>query len=476
MTTRAKRLVVMLAGLLLVGAVGLQGLPYMIEHWVPGQYWSRLPSWAVASMGVNEDFLPAVANADAAVVDAAELLVFAEPTALPTATPSPTSEPTLTPTAVVMATEAVVEATAVPPTPTSPPPTATPLPTPIPLPATYRLPNMDGTMVEAQKFNNCGPTNLTLVLRNYGLEADQLEVASYLKPNDQDRNVSPWQISDYVNEETSLRSITRSNGSPELLKRLLFANFPVVIEKGYQPPESARASGWYGHYLTLFGYDDERGEYNTLDTFLGPFAERDVEPGHVWADGFPYSYEYIDEHWQQFNYTYYVVYTPAREQELFEVLGEEVLDDEQMWQATAVRAQDEIGADPENAFAWFNLGTALTRLGELTGETSYYENGATAFDRALGIGLPSRMLWYQHRPYIAYMKLGRYQDMLDLAEATLASPGGRNVEETYLYQGHALSLTGDLNGAARSFQQALELNEFFYPAQFALDYVNSIRN
>lgn len=48
---------------------------------------------------------------------------------------------------------------------------------------------------------------------------------------------------------------------------------------------------------------------------------------------------------------------------------------------------------------------------------------------------------------MAYMKLGRYQDMLDLAESTLFSQGGRNVEETYLYQGYALLFTGDVEGA-----------------------------
>jgi hypothetical protein len=59
------------------------------------------------------------------------------------------------------------------------------------------------------------------------------------------------------------------------------------------------------------------------------------------------------------------------------------------------------------------------------------------------LGLPPRILWYQFRPYIAYMRVGRYQDMLDLAEVTLSTQGGRNVEETYLYKGHALTFLGD---------------------------------
>ena len=67
------------------------------------------------------------------------------------------------------------------------------------------------------------------------------------------------------------------------------------------------------------------------------------------------------------------------------------------------------------------------------------------------------------------MKVGRYQDMLDLAEATLATQGGQNVEETYLYKGHALAFTGDAAGAADAYREALRLNKNFYPAQWALD-------
>jgi predicted negative regulator of RcsB-dependent stress response len=67
------------------------------------------------------------------------------------------------------------------------------------------------------------------------------------------------------------------------------------------------------------------------------------------------------------------------------------------------------------------------------------------------------------------MRVGRYQDMLDLADATLSTQGGRNVEETYLYKGHALVFLGDAAGAAAAYRQTLRLNKYFYPAQWALD-------
>ena len=140
-----------------------------------------------------------------------------------------------------------------------------------------------------------------------------------------------------------------------------------------------------------------------------------------------------------------------------------------MWQQAAQEAQTGINADPQNAFTWFNLGTNLTRLGELTGEAEFYENGAAAFDQAFIIGVPPRIVWYQFRPYIAYLKVGRYQDMVDLADTILETQGGRNVEETYLYKGHALAFLGGGVGAVEAYKQALHLNENFYPAQWALD-------
>ena len=116
-------------------------------------------------------------------------------------------------------------------------PTATPLPTStptaVPLPRQVRI---DGVDIIAQGFNNCGPTNLTINLNFYGNPTTQTEAAAFLKPNREDRNVSPWQMVDYVNERTDMRAFIASGGDLNLLKRLLAAGFPVVIEKGYELP------------------------------------------------------------------------------------------------------------------------------------------------------------------------------------------------------------------------------------------------
>ncbi len=345
--------------------------------------------------------------------------------------------------------------------PTSTPlPTLTPTvtPTPEPLPAKVRL---EGINRIQQSFNNCGPANLTQVLNWYGDETTQAIAAAYLKPNPEDRNVSPWQLSDYVNDFTSLRSTVHSNGTMEMLKKLLAAGFPVVIEKGYEP-ETLSSQGWYGHYLTVFGYDDDLQVIYSMDSYLK------VDPVNGRAD----SYDEFERYWQEFNYSFYVVYEPDQEAKVNTILGSELLEPLKMWENAALRAQDEIELDPENAFVWFNLGTSLTRMGELIGDSDFYSNGAAAFDQALALGLPPRMLWYEFRPYLAYMKMGRYDDMIALSDAVFATQGGLNVEETYLYRGHALLFQGDVAGATAAYQRALELNENFYPAEIALQSLN----
>ncbi len=464
MSKKARNIILFVVGLQLLLVIGLLTLPAVAQA-IPGRYrvalQERVPAASQVVEGVIDQVAPVATALPAAAngrtgdeVDIAALLAAA-PTVAATAVPLPTLEPTVE-TAVTANNDALT------PQPTEPPPpTPTHTPTPEPLPAAHFL---EGMGVIRQTFNNCGPANLTQVLNWYGDDITQEEIASYLKPSSEDRNVSPWQIADYVNEQTAgqFKASAFSGGTIELVKRLVAAGYPVVIEKGYELP----SSGWWGHYLTVYGYDDELAQFYTQDSYLGPWD----------GSGRPASYEEVEEYWPEFNETFYIVYEPEQEAEVLSILGPDYQNEETMWRMVAAKAQARVEAEPDNVFFWFDLGTAMTRLGEmvLEGNAEYYQAGAQAFDKAREIGLPPRMLWYQHRPYIAYDKVGRYQDVLDLANATLDTQGGRNVEETYWYKGHALAALGDLYGAQAAYQSALAVNENFYPAQISLDWVNSV--
>lgn len=481
MSNRVKTIILIIAGLQLVLVVGLLALPTVVGA-IPGRYRVWLQENHTSLSAVTEGVIDQVAPVATALpapgavadnrVDISSLITSAENQSSGTAgasgsetnpnivgaaaetqalaaAPESAELPTVAPTQETAAADATPEPTAEPTTTPTPAPTATPKP----LPPQAIIPDVG---VVRQSFNNCGPANLTQVLNWYGSDITQEDVASYLKPNPEDRNVSPWQIADYVNEfMPGYKAIARSGGDLDMLRRFMAAGFPVVIEKGYDLPES----GWWGHYLTLYGYDDAKEELYSQDSYLGPFD----------GSGRVDSYDEFIHFWQQFNNTFYVVYTADQEEQVHAILGDDMYDDLKMWQKVAAMAEQETKDRPDDAFSWFNLGTALTRIGGLTGENQYYEGGAQAFDRAREIGLPPRMLWYQFQPYLAYLKLERYQDVIDLADATLETQGGRNVEETFWYKGHALAYLGDIQGSIDAYRQSLAVNENFYPAQISLD-------
>ncbi len=330
------------------------------------------------------------------------------------------------------------------------------------LPRAYALPGMSAEQFEFQGWNNCGPATLTNGLDFFGYADNQNRAANWLKPNTEDKNVSPWQMAEFVNTqvpEIPVFAEVRVGGTIDLLKRLLASNFPVIIEAGYDP-EPDRL-GWMGHYLLMIGYDDSVQVFTTHDSYLGPNLN--------------YSYEHIQEYWQHFNYTYIVLFTADRRGELMEVLGDDADPLINAYNALAI-ARDEATADNTDAFAWFNMGTNFVHIAQLLreggDEAAAMENfgyAATAFDQARNIGLPWRMAWYQFGMYEAYYELGRYGDMVAIAQAALNDGGGQYVEETYYYGGLARQGLGEYDRALSNFNAAIQFNPNFTPAIEARD-------
>lgn len=311
---------------------------------------------------------------------------------------------------------------------------------PAPLPESYRLTNL---RYEAQHWNNCGPATLTSALSFFGYTDNQTRAANWLKPNREDKNVSPWQMVEFVNTqvpELPVYALERVGGTLDLLKALVYNHFPVIIEKGYDP-EPARL-GWMGHYLLIRGYDDNAGHFITNDSYIG--------------ENVIYSYEYIQRYWQHFNYTYIVLYRGDRETELLELLGDDADEQQNFANALQIAAQ-EANANREDAFAWFNMGTNLLRLGE-------YRRAEIAYDEAFRLGLPWRMLWYQFGPFEVYNEVGRYNDVIQLARRNLNDGGGHFVEETFYYAGIARERLGEIDRAIDNFRGAVNFNPNFTPA------------
>jgi tetratricopeptide (TPR) repeat protein len=456
MSKKTRRIVFAVVVLQALLIIGLLALPAIVQA-IPGRFRVRLQSMPIAG-SVIELMTTPIATAFPTLSGVSSQATAELPADVAALLGGQATRPTLAPTNTTMPTS-----TPAPPSPdntTTPSPSPMPSPSPAPTETPTPLPteaHLEGMVAIPQSFNNCGPANLTQVLNFYNSPVTQAEVAAELKPNEEDRNVSPWQIYEFVNSQTTLRATYHSGGDLELLKRLVAAGFPVVVEKGYLE----EACGWCGHYLTVHGYDDATQEFRTADSYLGPFDGGDRLE----------SYEDLNTLWQHFNYTFYVVYEPERESELFAILGPQMLDEVAMYEHAAEIARAETDADPDNAFAWHNLGSSLVEVAWRTGDQSYYQAATEAFDRALEVrpALPTRILWYQFGLYKAYLKTGRYQDVVALADTILVETGGRNVEETYYYKGWALYAMGNITSAVDHLQIALERNPNFSPARLLLD-------
>ncbi len=347
---------------------------------------------------------------------------------------SPTPSPLLlSPTAT---------STPVPPTPTPsptpPPPTLTPTPTPSPAPLPPRM-LLEGIRHEYQRLNNCGPVTIGMALSFYGRQETQYEIAPILKPDPNDKNVSPEEMAAYARSLGFVVHVGAA-GDLEMLKALLAAGFPVIAETWFEP----EPGNGMGHYRLLIGYDEATGEFVAHDSYNGPFIRL--------------PYDEFDELWQVFNRTYVVVYSPEQQPAVEALLGFR-LDESRMWAHALQVARAEVAASPDNPFAWFNLGTSLLRAGDAAA-------AAEAFDRARAIGLPWRMLWYQFGPYEAYFAVERYDDVIALASETLQ--GADNLEESYFWRGRAREALGDLEGARQDYQRAVAFNANFRPAAEAL--------
>ncbi len=342
-------------------------------------------------------------------------------------------------------------------TPTRPGPTHTPMPTstptrtPTPIPESARL---SGFVHEYQKWNNCGPANLSMALSYWGWQGDQLDAAAFLKPNARDKNVMPYEMETFVEETTDLEAIVRVGGDLELVKLFIAAGFPVVVEKGF---EGEGFDGWMGHYEVLNGYDDANAHFYVYDSYVGPDHD------------FPIPYEEVLYHWQAFNYIYLVIYPPEREAEVMAILGPHA-DETYNYQYAAQIASDEIFTltGREQYFAWYNRGSNLVRLQDYAGAAAAYDEAFAVYPTIPEEKRPWRMFWYQTGPYFAYFYTGRYYDVINLATTTITAANEPAIEESFYWRAMAKAILGDTAGAIEDYRESLKWHPDFAPSLYEL--------
>ena len=372
------------------------------------------------------------------------------PTSLPlTTAPSQPADSAPTPTQPAASTPTLPGLTE------TPAPTASPTSVPTPLPQRVVL---SGVRYEDQhgRWNYCAPANLAMALSFWGWQGNRDVVGPVLKPDEKDKNVMPYEMEDYIRTHTNLSVALRVGGDLDLIRRFVAAGYPVLVEKGTYLRDLTGVVSWMGHYQVVTGYDDASATFIAQDSYVK--ADHEV------------SYEEMLRSWRAFNYTYLIIYPPDREIEVLALLGPDA-DPTVNIQNAALRAANEIyslqGID--QYFAWFNRASSLAKLEDYAGAAAAYDEAFKVYPSLPESERPWRMLWYQTGPYFAYYGVGRYYDLLYLADGTLnAMQGDKNLEESYYWRGMARAALGDTAAAIEDYRLSLQYHPEFPPAIYQL--------
>lgn len=308
------------------------------------------------------------------------------------------------------------------------------------LPTAVRL---TGLSPVYQQVNRCSAAALTIQLSYFQWDGNYDRTIRYLNPHAEDNAVRLDEMVSFA-EQQGLQAIARTGGTVQLLKELVAGGFPVLIENSYFDGADG-LNDWMGHNRVIMGYNDADGVLLSFDSLLGN-GEND--------QGRPIPYDDMDSRWRTFNRDYLVLYRPDEEARLQGILGDQ-WDPAANAEFTLSMSESEVQSGVADGFTYFNLGSSLVDLGR-------YEEAAAAFDQAFQMDLPWRMLWYQYGPFEAYFHTGRYDDVIRLANATLATTHG--IEEMYYYLGLVYEQLGDLQRAEGNMEAAVWRNEHYTAA------------
>jgi tetratricopeptide (TPR) repeat protein len=261
----------------------------------------------------------------------------------------------------------------------------------------------------------------------------------------------PYELADFVLQRTSYEVIFRPGGTPALLKSLLAAGFPVLVEKGAVMRDLSGVDSWMGHYQVITGYDDAQAEWIIQDSF--------------YEANYRETYEKFLSGWRSFNYVFLVTYPPAEEARLMDLLGE-YADEPSAYQIAAQTASDEIFQSQgiDLFFAWFNRGSSLVALQDFIGAAGAYDQAYQVYAGLEAKGRPYRITFYQTGPYYAYYFTSRFQDVINLTSQTIAATPEPFLEENFYWRARARLALDDREGAIQDLRDSLDAHPDFNPS------------
>lgn len=247
------------------------------------------------------------------------------------------------------------------------------------------LPAMDGpTMGHVwQSMNNCGPAAVVMALSSFGISVSQEVARLALRGPDINRGMGPGPVDPWVKENFGLRSMYRTNGTNDLLKKLISNGFAPMVTQWMEDPWKSRTS----HWRTVRGYDDARSVFIVNDSMLGR--------------GVPLKYDWFAANWQPFSYRYMVLYRPDDEPLLRSIIGDDWNDSRNrrnFYERTRTEAQAQ-----NTSAAWLAFGEAAYQYGQ-------FAEAVGAFDKGMSIGSPTGVFTLRSSYPNALRALGRHDE------------------------------------------------------------------
>jgi Peptidase_C39 like family len=244
-----------------------------------------------------------------------------------------------------------------------------------------------------QSLNNCGPASVVMALSTFGIEADQEEARLALRGSDVRRGMGPGPVDPWVNQLYGLRSMSRMNGTIDLIKHFVANGFAPMVTQWMQDPSISRIA----HWRTVRGYDDDLKVFYVNDPMLGANV--------------PLSYEWFNANWQPFSYRWMVLYQPADASRVQQIVGPD-------WTETGMR--DRFYARAKADAHVQDTSSAWLAYGEAAYQDGWFAEAVAAFERGMQLGSAAGVFTVRSSYPLALRALGRQNDA-NSAAATLAN-------------------------------------------------------
>lgn len=320
-------------------------------------------------------------------------------------------------------------------------PTPSPFYKPMPIPTAKMLQTNYHVF---QSFNNCGPAAMSMALSHYGITESQETLGQALRPyqnpqgDNDDKSVTLEELAE-KSKEYDLVPYHRPGGTIEIMENFIAADMPVITRTWLKPDEDI------GHYRVVKGYDQ---------TARSIIQDDSLQNKNLW-----YTYDEFNTIWEKFNYEFLVLVPQDKVEIANAILGENA-NEEIAWKNALLSAQEKLQQEPNNIYAKFNVSLALYH-------NKQYQESINEYEQIKDL-LPSRTLWYQIEPILAYKELKQYDTVLNIISQILNNHN-RAYAELYVIRGDIYKEQGNIEGARQEYETALFYNRNLKAAQDKLE-------